>query len=391
MDQYSQIQQKIVSLPSDFKSETIFLDEALNRILQEDIIADTPMPPFNKSAMDGYACRLEDIANKLEILEVLQAGDIPSQKIGSNQCSKIMTGAAVPDGADCVFMLEHSEMRGENMVSCTNPKTNKNICYQGEDCQVNEVLIKKGTIVSVSHMAVLAGAGYKQVKVSVQPKIGLINTGSELVEPHQKPEYGKIRNSNASQLIAQLKKMNLEVNNYGIVEDNYQKHVQILNRAISENDIIFFTGGASVGDFDLVPKILSDLNFEIFWDRTGIKPGNPMSFSKKGKKYCFGLSGNPVSSLMQFELIAKPVLYKLMGANFQTLRIKAELGFDYFRKKADRLGVVPVVINSEGIIKKIPFNGSAHINALVFANAFLEVPYQQNQLNKGDFVYVRPI
>lgn len=391
MDQFSKIQKQISSLKANFKTEIVLLKDALNRILQEDVTADTPMPPFDKSAMDGFACRLKDIENELEVLEILQAGMVPSKIIGENQCSKIMTGAAVPEGADCVFMVEHSTKVGENKIKCTNPKTNKNICYKGEDYQTNEVLIKKGTIINVSQMAVLAGAGYHQVKVSVQPKIGLINTGSELVEPHIKPEYGKIRNSNASQLISQLGKMNLQVTNYGIVEDDYDKHVNVLNQAIEENDFIFFTGGASVGDFDLVPKILADLKFEIYWNRTGIKPGNPMSFSKKDKIYCFGLSGNPVSSLMQFDLIAKPVLYKLMGANYNALRIKAEIGFAYFRKKADRLGIVPVVINSEGMIDKIPFNGSAHINSLVFANALLEVPFEQKTLKKGDSVYVRPI
>ncbi len=390
MDQYRQIQEQIAALKPDFKTEIVLLKDALNRVLQEDVIADSPMPPFDKSAMDGFACRIEDINNELEILEILQAGMIPSKKIEKNQCSKIMTGAAVPEGADCVFMVEHSISVGENKVKCTNSTTNKNICYRGEDYQTDEVLIKKGTIINVSQMAVLAGAGYAKVKVSVQPKIGLINTGSELVEPHEKPAFGKIRNSNASQLIAQLSKINLPVTNYGIIEDDYDKHVKILTQAIEENDYIFFTGGASVGDFDLVPKILDDLNFEIFWNRTGIKPGNPMSFSKKGNTFCFGLSGNPVSSLIQFELIAKPVLYKLLGANFKPLRIKANLNFDFHRKKADRFGIVPVVINSDGLVEKVPFNGSAHINAMVFANAIMEVPYEEFKINKGDFVYVRP-
>ncbi len=391
MDQFNQIQEQIARLKPDFKTEVVLLKNAFNRILQEDVLADSPMPPFDKSAMDGYACRMEDIKNELEVLEMLQAGMVPSKIIGKNQCSKIMTGAAVPEGADCVFMVEHSISIQENMVKCTHPKTNKNICYRGEDYQTNEVLIKKGTIINVSQMAVLAGAGYSKVKVAVQPKIGLINTGSELVEPHEKPAFGKIRNSNASQLISQLDKMNLKVKNYGIVEDDYDKHVRILNQAIEENDYVFFTGGASFGDFDLVPKILADLEFKIFWNRTGIKPGNPMSFSQKGNTYCFGLSGNPVSSLIQFEFIAKPVIYKLLGTNYQPLRIKAKMNFDYFRKKADRVGIVPVIISADGLVEKIQFNGSAHINALVYANALLEVPAGKTNINTGDFAHVRSL
>lgn len=391
MDKFTQIQEQIVLLPPNLEIETVSLNNAFNRVLQENIYADTHMPPFDKSAMDGYACRLEDIGNELKILEVIHAGKIASHKIGKNQCSKIMTGAAVPAGADCVFKIEESEITGENKIKCTNIKTNKNICYLGEDYKANEVLIKKGTIINVSQMAVLAGAGYHRVKVSVQPKIALINTGSELVEPHEKPELGKIRNSNASQVISQLQKMNLQVNNFGIVEDDYDKLTQTFKKAFKENDFVIFTGGASVGDFDWVPKILSEQRFKIYWDKTGMKPGNPMTFSQMENRYCFGLSGNPVSSMVQFELIAKPVIYKLMGAKYQPLRIKAILDFDYSRKKADRLAIVPVVINESGLIERVPFNGSAHINALVFANAMIEIPTGINNLKKGDSVYVRPL
>lgn len=391
MNKFKQIQEQIALLEPNFKTEIISLNEAFNRILQEDVLADTHMPPFDKSAMDGYACRFIDIENELEFLEVVHAGMVPVKKIEKNQCSKIMTGAAVPEGADCVFKVEESKIIDGNRVKCTNPKTNKNICYLGEDYKINDVLIEKGTIINVSQMAVLAGAGYHRTTVSVLPKIALINTGSELVEPHKKPQHGKIRNSNASQVISQLKKMNIEVTPLGIIGDDYEKLTQAFTKAFEENDWVIFTGGASVGDFDWVPNILADQGFQIYWDRTGIKPGNPMTFSQKGDKYCIGLSGNPVSSMVQFELIAKPVLYKLMGAKYTPLRIKASLNFEFNRKKADRLAIIPVVINSEGLVESVPFNGSAHINALVFANAVMEVPNGQNKLNKGDTVYVRPL
>lgn len=391
MDKFEQIQEQIALLKPNFKTEIISLHKAFNHILQEDVLADVHMPPFDKSAMDGYACRFIDIENELEILEVVHAGMVPTKKIGKNQCSKIMTGAAVPEGADCVFKVEESKIIERNRIKCTNQKTNKNICYLGEDYRINDVLIEKGTIINVSQMAVLAGAGYHRVTVSVLPRIALINTGSELVEPHEKPQHGKIRNSNASQVISQLKKMNIEVTPLGIIGDDYNKLTQAFTKAFEENDCVIFTGGASVGDFDWVPKILADQGFQIYWDRTGLKPGNPMTFSKKGNKYCIGLSGNPVSSMVQFELIAKPVLYKLMGAKYTPLRIKASLDFEFNRKKADRMAIVPVVINNKGLVESVPFNGSAHINALVFANAVMEVPSGQNKLNKGDKVYVRPL
>ncbi len=391
MGKFEEILEIINNLPTDFNIEEIELQHAFNRILQEDIFADADMPPFHKSAMDGFACHLEDIGNELEVLEVIQAGMIATKKVGKNQCSKIMTGAPVPDGCDCVFKVEESENTGENYVRCTNPGTLKNICYKGEDYKKGELLIKKGTIVNVSQMAVLAGVGKVKIKVSALPKISLIATGSELVEPNEKPENGKIRNSNASQVISQLQKMNLDVNYVGLAKDDYESLTQLFNKTFETSDYVIFTGGASVGDFDFIPEILKSQGFNVLWDRTGIKPGNPMTFSQKGKKYCFGLSGNPVSSLVQFEMIAKPVIYKLLGANYQPFRIKAPLAFDFKQRNADRLILKPVIINESGLIEAIPFNGSAHINALVFANALMEIQTGQNEIMKGELVYVRPL
>jgi len=302
-----------------------------------------------------------------------------------------MTGAPVPAGCDCVFKIEESENIGENHVRCTNPGTQKNICYQGEDYKSGELLIKKRTIINVSQMAVLAGVGKVKIKVSALPKISLITTGSELVEPHEKPENGKIRNSNASQVISQLRKMNIEVKYIGLAKDNYENLTQLFNKTFETSDVIIFTGGASVGDFDFIPEILKSQGFNILWDHTGMKPGNPMTFSQKENKYCFGLSGNPVSSMVQFEMIAKPTIYKLLGADFQAFRIKAPLSFDFKQRNADRLILKPVIIDKNGLVKAIPFNGSAHINALVFANALMEIQVGQTEIMKGDLVYVRPL
>lgn len=391
MEKFDEIQTKIKSLQPVFKTEIINLQAAFNRILQEDIFADANMPPFHKSAVDGFACHSADLENELEVLETLQAGAVPTLKVGKNQCSKIMTGAMVPDGCDCVFMVEDAKKTAENLVRCTNSNTRKNICYQGEDYNAGELLIKKGTIVNVSQMAVMAGVGKTKIKVSAQPKIAVIATGSELVEPQEKPQPGKIRNSNASQLISQLKKMNLDANYLGLAKDNFDELTTLFRQTVETHDIVFFTGGASVGDFDFIPEILQQQGFEIFWDRTGMKPGNPMTFSKKDEKYVFGLSGNPVSSMVQFELIAKPAIYRLLGAEYQPLRIKAPLSADYVQRKADRLIVVPVIINANGEIETLRFNGSAHINSLVFANALMEIQVGQTEIKRGETAYVRPL
>jgi molybdopterin molybdotransferase len=391
MGKFDEIQNKIKSLQPAFKTEVVDLEVAFNRILQEDIFADGDMPPFHKSAVDGFACHFEDIANLLEVQEVITAGIVPTKSVGKNQCSKIMTGAMIPEGCDCVFMVEDAEKAGENLVRCTNPNTRKNICYQGEDYKTGEILIQKGAIINVSQMAVLAGVGKTKIKVTAQPKIAVIATGSELVEPGEKPQRGKIRNSNASQLISQLKKMNLEADYLGLAKDNFEELTTLFQQTLETHDFVIFTGGASVGDFDFIPEILQQQGFEIFWNRTGMKPGNPMTFSKRGEKYVFGLSGNPVSSMVQFELIAKPAIYRLLGAEYQPLRIKVPLSFDFKQRKADRLILIPVTINKNGEVESIPFNGSAHINSLVFADALMEIQPGQTETNRGENVYVRPL
>ncbi len=391
MGKFEEIQEIIKKLPASFTTEIVELKNALGKVLQEDIYADADMPAFHKSAVDGYACHFEDIENSLEVLEVITAGMLPTKTVGKNQCSKIMTGAVVPAGCNCIFMVEDAEITAENQVRCTNQTTKKNILFRGEDYRLGEKLIQKGTIIQVSHMAVLAGAGKTKITVSALPKIALIATGSELVEPTEKPAEGKIRNSNASQIMAQLRKMNLQINYIGLAIDDFEELTRLFVKTLETNDFVIFTGGASVGDFDFIPEILKQQGFSIFWDRTGMKPGNPMTFSQKGGKYVFGLSGNPVSSLVQFELIAKPAIYRLLGSNYSPFRIKAPLSFDYRQRQADRLILVPVIINTAGEIEAIPFNGSAHINALVYANALMEIQIGQTEILTGELAYVRPL
>jgi molybdopterin molybdotransferase len=391
MGKFSEIERQISNLTVVFKTEEISLKDAFGRIIREDVIADSDMPPFHKSAMDGFACRFGDIHDEMKVLEIINAGKVPVSEIGPKTCSKIMTGAMVPKGADCVFKIEESEEITPGFVRCTNPNTKLNICYKGEDYKTGEVLLAKGTIINVSQMAVLAGAGYSKIKVSILPKAAVIATGSELVEPEIKPYPGQIRNSNASQLLTQLNKINIQAHYLGIATDNFQELMEIFTSVLEKYDYLFFTGGASNGDFDLIPGILKAHNFKIFWNTTGIKPGNPMTFAQRENKFCFGLSGNPVSSMVQFEMIVKSIIYKHLGAIYQPLRIKTELATDYYRRQADRLELVPVAINPDGQAELIRFNGSAHINSLAFANALMEVSEGKSELLKGEMVYVRPL
>ncbi len=391
MSKFEDIRRSIDTLEMIYPVQEIDLSESLGYVLRQDILAETHMPPFDKSAVDGYACRKEDLEQELEVLEVLPAGKVPGQQIGEKQCSKIMTGGVIPEGADCVFMVEDAEMIGTDRVKCLNPQTKLNVCYLGEDYQPGDVLVKKGAILSAGHLAVIAGTGQTRIQVAKMPSVGVLVTGSELVPYDETPEAGKIRDTNSIQLISLLKQMNLQHVFYGIIRDNYEEMSKHFQQAISENEIVIFTGGAAVGDFDLVPEIIKNEGFKVLWNRTGLKPGNPMSCAVKGNTYVFGLSGNPVSSFVQFKYLTMPVIYRLLGADYAPFRIKARMKSAYVRKNADRQGVVPARINQDGEIEAVPFHGSAHINAIPEANALLEIPAGKTNIEKGEVIYVRPV
>ena len=390
MTVYENILNKISSLSPEFKTEKIRIEDGLGRILQQKVEAETDMPAFDKSAMDGYACRAEDLKNELELIEIIPAGKVPEFAISKNTCSKIMTGAAVPKNADLVFKVEDS-IEKDSKIICTDLHSKRNILKRGEDFKKGEVLLEKGLIIRAEHIAVMASVGVTEIEVATLPSIGIMVSGSELIEVGEPIQAGKIRNSNGSQLLSLLQKNNFPASYYGIVIDDFEALKQNFEKAFEENDCLIVTGGASMGDWDLVPKVLADMDFEILWERTGLKPGNPMSFGLKDHKYFFGLSGNPVSSLIQFEYIALPILHKLMGSHYKAFRFKAQMMVDFKRKNADRLGIIPVWLNQEGSIDEVRFNGSAHINGIASGNALLEFPVGTKKILKGELAYVRPL
>jgi molybdopterin molybdotransferase len=381
----------ILSRAEILPPERVDLQKSLFRILATDLFQDIDMPPFNKAAVDGFACRKQDLENELEIAETIYAGKSPEKLIRENQCCKIMTGAVVPDGADFVFKKEDSVLSPQNKVICSNPYEDKNICYRGEDIRAGDKILDRSTLISPGHLPVMAGAGVTQPLVFARPEITIYATGSELVEPGATPSPSQIRNSNSSQLIAQLSAMNIGATYGGIIMDNEAVLSEKISDALSNNDVVILTGGVSVGDYDFIPHILSALDFKIWVTSTAIKPGKPMVFAQKGKKYCFGLSGNPVSSFVQFELFVKPFLYALMGHNYQPAVLKLPLGYDFSRKMADRMALMPVNITPEMEVVPVEFHGSAHINALSFASHLLEVPIGVKSINKGERVNVRSI
>jgi len=362
---------------------------SLNKVLAEDVISDMDMPPFNKSAVDGYACRKEDINTEMEVLETIQAGALPQMEIQPNTCSKIMTGAMIPANADCVIMVEHTILLENNKIKFNAANTAHNICFLGEDTRKGDVVLKKGTIILPQHIAVMASVGCTKPLVFQPPVIGIISTGNELVEPFEKPEPTKIRNSNAYQLMAQAKNIGVPINYIGIAPDTLEGTQNFINLAFEQSSIILLTGGVSMGDFDFVPMVLKDLGFEIHFHNIAIQPGKPTLFASKNGKYCFGLPGNPVSSFIQFELLVKPLIYKLQGCVFQPIELEITLNQTYSRKKSDRLALVPVNISADKQLKITEFHGSAHINAMIHTSGLMSIPIGITTINAGEKVHVR--
>jgi molybdopterin molybdotransferase len=379
----------INSIQHKNKIEKVTIFNCLHRILACDIESDINMPPFDKSAMDGYACRFEDRKEPLTVIEVIPAGKLPTRKIERGLCSKIMTGAMLPEGADFVIKVEDIKEIDQNSLICTEFNNARNICFLGEDIKQNTILLKKGTKINPQHLAVLATAGKMEVDVYAKTTIGIISTGDELTEPNLPLNKGKIRNSNSYQLYGQALKQGATPSYYGIALDTKESLQTIILEATSENQIVILTGGVSMGDFDYVPQALKELEFNILFKSIAVQPGKPTLFGKNRDSFCFGLPGNPVSSFIQFELLVSPLIQLLQGENIEPYNTTGVLKENYSRKNTSRKAWIPVYLNTEMEISQISYHGSAHINAFTEANAIMEIPIGVSEINKGGKAHVR--
>jgi len=372
-------------------TEKVGFENSLNRVLAEDIVSDMDMPPFDKSAMDGYACRREDLKNELEVIEVIPAGHWPQKKVGRNQCSKIMTGAPLPQGADTVIMIEQVKTLADNRIVFTGDDTKSNVCPRGDDVTAGNLVLKKGTLIRAKHIPVLASVGAVNVKVFKQPRVVVVSTGNELVEPEIKPGLSQIRNSNGYQLVCQVKELGIPANYAGIVKDNFAATKAIFEKTMAEAEVLIMSGAVSVGDYDYVPDVLKQSGFDIHFHGVYVKPGKRTLFATHENKWFIGVPGNPVSSFVQFETLIKPLLLSITGNSAMPRFLNLPLEADFKRKNAVRKAYVPVVITQEGLVKKIEYHGSAHINSLSYADGLMEIEQGIKEIKKGTLVHVRPI
>jgi molybdopterin molybdotransferase len=429
MLKFDEALQVVTSSARKLGTERVELGRASNRVLAEDVICDIDMPPFNKSAMDGFACRRADLTNELTVVETIPAGVMPKKKIGKNQCAKIMTGAVVPEGADCVIMVEHTEVVAHNRVWWhglpARENTAKmavplcNIAAKGEDVKKGDVVLRAGVLIKAQHIAVLASVGCTRPLVTIAPRVGIIATGDELVEPDRKPTACQIRNSNSFQLAAQVAGASAIPTHYGIAADTKERISAVLTKAMAENDVVIISGGVSVGDCDLVRDILKENGVKILFERVAVKPGRPTVFGikrltgedaasaekefqsafgrsavrvyKRNTRFVFGLPGNPVSGFVMFELLVKPFLYRMMGHDFKPTSYRGQLERTIKRKNAERDFWLPVVTRYDGKVAQIDYHSSAHITALCEADGLLCVPAGVTEIKEGATVAVRQI
>jgi molybdopterin molybdotransferase len=237
----------------------------------------------------------------------------------------------------------------------------------------------------------MASFGKTSIAVKIKPLVAVISSGSELVEPDEKPGKAQIRNTNAYQLIAQINRAGGNGVYYGIVSDDEAKSLTVISEAISECDLVLITGGVSMGDFDFIPSVLEKAGVKILFSKVAVQPGKPMVFGTHSKALVFGLPGNPVSSFMQFELLVRPLISKMMGFQWQPIDVIFPLKERYSRRSSDRMALIPVVITDDGYVVPVEYHGSAHITALPGADGIIAIPVGKQTIEKGEQVSVRQI
>jgi molybdopterin molybdotransferase len=384
---YTEAQHIIKSFAHSFGTENVLLDDALGRVIAEDVFADRDYPPFNRSAMDGYAIKAEDVKNgisRFEILDTIYAGGTTKKELGSEQCYKIMTGAAVPLSANAVIRKEDAEQQDSSVsFSIDEIKTFQNIARRGEDLKKGHPVLNKSARCNAAITGLLASVGKDKILVESLPTVAIITTGNEVIELGKEVNEVQIRNSNFYVLKALLKSWNLKHSYHHHVLDDPKEIFSCLEKAL-QYDIVIINGGVSAGDADYVPSVLNQLGVEQLFHKVAIRPGKPFWCGHKEQTMVFALPGNPLSCLVTFTLFIKHYLESCFGlsSSLVSLPIAEE------RKQRVKLDeFFPVQIKGEpSQFHPVLFNGSGDIRLGFEANAFAIHPADKTELKKGDIV-----
>ena len=379
----------LLAKTSPLGSQRVPVEAALGAVLAEEVVSDVDMPPFNRAAMDGYAVRLADIAAtpvELTIVEHIKAGDAPERALGAGECSEIMTGAPVPDGADAVVQVEHTEPAAENLVRVLEPLAGKtNIARQGEDLGRGDVVLEPGRLLRSAEVGLLAMVGRREVEIHQRPRVAILATGDELIEPDQVPGPGQTRNCNNFSLLAECARAGFQATALGIARDT-REELETKIRAGLEADVLLVSGGVSMGKYDLVPEVFEALGIVAHSTKVAIKPGKPTVFATRGKKLVFGLPGNPVSVIVVFRLFVEPALRRLAGRTDPLPPMASVTLTTSVRSRRDRRSYLLVRLRSSDrglLAEPVPSHGSADLMALTNTDALIQVEAGAGEVPAG--------
>ena len=372
------------------ETESVSVHEAHGRVLAEAPASRLDLPPFDKSAMDGYAVMADDVRDQYRVLEFIPAGKSPSVPLEVGAASKVMTGAPVPAGAGRVIMVEDTD-GGDETVRVGKHSSRANICKKAEDVHVGQEILPRGTKLDSLGVANLIACGIADVCVRRRVRLAIITTGDEIVERVEDITPGKIMNSNGPLLRCLAKESHLEVAFQRIVPDDAEALDEAIIAAAGVADLILFSGGVSAGDLDLVPDCLKAAGFTIHFDRVAMKPGKPLTFATRQDAVVFGLPGNPVSVFSSFYLFVRRAVATLSARTPPRGFFLAPLGRALKQKRADRTAFLPAALDADGRVQPLDFHGSAHLLALSSADGFLQIPQGVREISEGHAVAFYPI
>ncbi|MCR6785253.1 MULTISPECIES: molybdopterin molybdotransferase MoeA [Bacillus cereus group] len=386
--QVAEAVERVMKYAKHGEVEEISITESYGRILGEDVVSDHDVPHFDRSPYDGFAIRAEDTKEatqenpvEFEVIGEIGAGSVFTEEVGSFQVVRIMTGAAIPKDCNAVVMLELTEgfeKNGKTYMKLKRPFNNgDNVSFKGEDIKQNQVLVQKGVAINPGVAALLATFGYSTVKVVKQPVVGIVTTGSELLEVHEPLEPGKIRNSNSYMIAAQIMKAGGKVRYYGQLADELDACFTAVQSAVDEVDILITTGGVSVGDYDYLPAIYERLQANVLFNKIAMRPGSVTTVAEVDGKLLFGLSGNPSACYVGFELFVHPIIKTYLYAKEpHVYRADAILQKDFPKPNPFTRFVRANVTIVDGALQAMPvgLDKSSAVSSLADANAFIVLP-----------------
>ena len=386
---------KMDEIAADPARENVRLDDALGRVLAAPVRADRDYPPFNRSARDGFAVRASDVATapvKLRVLGETRAGEPSRFTVGAGEAVEIMTGAPGPEGADAVVMVEYSSRDGEFVTLQQSIESGRNLIYQGSEGPAGSVVLEPGTLLDYNQIALLASVGADEVSVYRRPRVAILSTGDEVIDISGRPEPFQIRNSNAHSLAAQIRRQGGAPVILPIAPDRLDRTQELIEEGL-EADMLLLSGGVSAGKYDYVEEVLSKLGAELFFTQVAIQPGKPLVFGRVGRKPVFGLPGNPISTMVTFEVFGRIALHRLAGRTSSPLRfLQARLATDFHHKPVLTRFLPAVLQGSYGDVRVNPvkWQGSGDLIAAARADCYLVASSGRESWKAGEWIAVLP-